>query len=370
VRGAATLLRREAHIVALWITAALFWVFGHGWIAQAQGAFAAVLFVWLFGVIMWGAFGVVRHAEEIAERLGEPLGTLVLTLAVTVIEVSFIVTAMLGGPAGSSLARDTVFAVVMITLNGVVGAALLAGALRHREQTHSLPGTQAFLAVLIPLATFALILPNFTTSSPGPVLTKLQSIVIGGLTLLLYGVFLSMQTVRHRGFFTDVDEAQHAHGPAAEGPGRGTIALHTAALLATLVPVVYLAEELSHIARYGITALGAPVPVAGVLIAILVLAPESMGALRAALDNRPQRAVNIALGSALATIGLTIPAVLAVGIATQRPVALGLAAEEMVLLAATFVVSMITFGGGRTNVLLGAVHAVMFLVFVLLLFDP
>jgi Ca2+:H+ antiporter len=362
-------LWREAHLLALWLTAALFWVFGHGWIAQAQGAFALVLFAWLFAVIMWGAFGVVRHAEEIAERLGEPLGTLVLTLAVTVIEVSFIVTAMIGGPAGSSLARDTVFAVVMITLNGVVGVALLAGALRHREQTHSLPGTQAFLAVLIPLASFALILPNFTTSSHGPTLSTLQAIVIGALTLLLYGVFLSMQTVRHRGFFTDVAEAPlQVHAPE-DHKGRA-IALHTAALLLTLVPVVFLAEELSHIARYGITALGAPAPVAGVLIAILVLAPESMGALRAALDNRPQRAVNIALGSALATIGLTIPAVLAVGIVTRTPVALGLAAEEMVLLAVTFVVSMITFGGGRTNVLLGAVHAVMFLVFVLLLFDP
>ncbi len=367
-------LWREFYMVVLWISAILFLIFGHGWVAQARGAFAFALFAWLFLLILWSAFGVVRHAEEIAERLGEPFGTLVLTLAVTAIEVAFIVTAMLNGPAGSTLARDAVFAVVMITLNGVAGFSLLAGALRHREQSISMAGIQAFLAVLIPLASFALILPNFTTSTPGPTLSSTQAIVIGALTLLLYGVFLSMQTVRHRGFFTEPGEETWNTSPddashARKGHGR-TMAFHAVALLLTLVPVVYLAEELSHIVRYGIAAIGAPRPVAGVLIAVLVLAPESMGAFRAALANRPQRAVNIALGSALATIGLTIPAVLAVRVATGIPVALGLEAEEMVLLVVTFVVSMITFAGGRTNVLLGAVHAVMFLVFVLLLFDP
>jgi Ca2+:H+ antiporter len=367
-------LWRELYMIVLWASAILFLIFGHGWTAQARGAFALALFAWLFLLILWSAFGVVRHAEEIAERLGEPFGTLVLTLSVTVIEVTFIVTAMTGGAGGSTLARDAVFAVVMITLNGVAGLSLLAGALRHREQSISLPGNQAFLAVLIPLASFALILPNFTTSTPGPTLSSTQATVIGALTLALYGIFLSMQTVRHRGFFAEPGEETRRtspHDEPHEDKGRGrAIAFHAAALLLTLVPVVYLAEELSQIARFGIEAIGAPRPVAGVLIAVLVLAPESMGAFRAALADRPQRAVNITLGSALATIGLTIPAVLAVSVATGTPVALGLAAEEMVLLAVTFAVSMITFAGERTNVLLGAVHAVMFLVFVLLLFDP
>jgi Ca2+:H+ antiporter len=358
-------------VVAIWLAVAGLAVLDHVGVEDENVALDVILFVLLFGLIMWGAFGVVHHAEELAVRLGEPYGTLVLTLAVTIIEVSFIVSAMLSAGASVTLARDAVFSVLMITLNGVVGACLLLGGLRHREQTYNLHGAQAFLSVVIPLASFALLLPNFTTSSRSGALSPLQSMVIGGLTLALYMVFLAIQTVRHAPDFRDpAEDLPHRAERSPAGAERIVLARETMLLLLTLVPVVLLAEELSDLARAGIAALQAPLPLAGLLVAILVLAPETVGALHAALRNRLQRAVNIILGSALATIGLTIPAVLVLSVLGGVPVTLGLAGEEMLLLLVTLVVSALTFSGGRTNILQGAVHLVMFLVFLLLIFDP
>jgi len=369
------LIRNEAQIGAVWLTAALFLIFGSGWFAAAAGStgLTLLLFAWLFAAILWGAFGVVRHAEHLAETLGEPYGTLILTMSVTIIEVAFIVTAIATSTGSSPVARDAVFAVVMIMLNGTIGLCLLLGGWRHREQTYNLPGARAFLSVVIPLAVFALILPNFTVAT-GPILSTPQAITIAVLTLALYGVFLMMQTVRHRSFFQDPIEADGSALPEAppEAPHAGAhpIAFHTVCLMLTLMPAVYLTEELGHIVDHAMKAMSAPVGLAGVIVAVLVLAPEAMGALQAALGNRLQRAVNIALGSVLATIGLTIPAVLVLGVLKGTPTILGLGQEQMVLLALTLVVSTLTFGGDRTNMLQGAVHIVMFLVFGLLLFQP
>lgn len=367
------LLRGEAQIPAVWLTGALFLAFGGGWLAAAAGSpdVALALFAWLFAAILWGAFGVVRHAEHLAETLGEPYGTLILTMSVTVIEVAFIVTAIATSSGSSPVARDAVFAVIMIMLNGTIGLCLLLGGLRHHEQTYNLPGARAFLSVVIPLAVFALILPNFTVAADGPILSTPQAISIAVLTLSLYGVFLAMQTVRHRSFFQDPIEADGSALPEAPPDahaGSHPIAFHTAALLLTLMPAVYLTEELGHIVEHAVNAMNAPAGVAGVIVAVLVLAPEAMGALQATLRNRLQRAVNIALGSVLATIGLTIPAVLILGVWKGIPTILGVDPEQMVLLAVTLVVSTLTFGGDRTNMLQGAVHLVMFLVFGLLLF--
>ncbi len=190
------LLRTEAQVPAVWLTAALFLLFGGGWFAAAAAStgLTLLLFAWLFAAILWGAFGVVRHAEHLAEKLGEPYGTLILTLSVTIIEVAFIVTAVATSTGSTPVARDAVFAVVMIMLNGTIGLCLLLGGLRHHEQSYNLPGARAFLSVVIPLAIFALILPNFTVVAPGPVLSTPQAITIAVLTLALYGVFLAMQT--------------------------------------------------------------------------------------------------------------------------------------------------------------------------------
>ena len=198
------LLRAEAQVPAVWLTAALFLLFGGGWLAAAANSTGLTLlvFAWLFGAIMWGAFGVVRHAEHLAEELGEPYGTLILTMSVTIIEVAFIITAVATSQGSTPVARDAVFAVVMIMLNGAVGLCLLLGGLRHHEQNYNLPGARAFLSVAIPLATFALVMPNFTATTPGPVLSNTrQAITIAVLTLALYGVFLAMQTRRHSSFF-------------------------------------------------------------------------------------------------------------------------------------------------------------------------
>jgi Ca2+:H+ antiporter len=370
------LIRHEAQIGAVWLTAALFLIFGSGWFAAAASntGLTLLLFAWLFAAILWGAFGVVRHAEHLAETLGEPYGTLILTMSVTIIEVAFIVTAIATSIGSSPVARDAVFAVVMIMLNGTIGLCLLLGGWRHREQTYNLPGARAFLSVVIPLAVFALILPNFTARTPGPILSTPQAVTIAVLTLALYIVFLTMQTARHRSFFQDPIEADGSAlpeaPPEAAHASAHPIAFHTVGLLLTLLPAVYLTEELGHIVDHAVKAMSAPAALAGVIVAVLVLAPEAMGALQAALRNRLQRAVNIALGSVLATIGLTIPAVLILGVLKSTPTILGLGQEQMVLLAVTLVVSTLTFGGDRTNMLQGAVHIVMFLVFGLLLFQP
>ena len=368
------LLRNEAQVVAVWLTAALFLAFGGGWFAAAANntGLTLVLFAWLFAAILWGAFGVVRHAEHLAESLGEPYGTLILTMSVTIIEVAFIVTAIATSAGSSPVARDAVFAVVMIMLNGTIGLCLLLGGLRHHEQTYNLPGARAFLSVAIPLAVFALILPNFTGVASVPTLSTPQAITIAVLTLALYAVFLTMQTVRHRSFFLDPVEADSSALPEAPPDTAHThpVTFHAVGLLLTLLPAVYLTEELGHIVESSVKALSAPPALAGIIVAVLVLAPEAMGAVQATLRNRLQRAVNIALGSVLATIGLTIPAVLILGVWKGIPTILGLGQEQVLLLTVTLVVSILTFGGDRTNMLQGAVHIVMFLVFGLLLFQP
>lgn len=374
-------LRRELQIPVGWAAVGLSLLMGDRILAAPGPVVELLLFVVLFAIILWGAFTVVRHAEEIAHRLGEPYGTLVLTMSVTVIEVSFIVVVMLDGPEDATLARDTVFAVLMITLNGVAGLCILLGGLRHSQQTYNLEGARAFLAVIMPVSIFALVLPNFTTSTPGPTLSFLQAGVLAVFVLLLYAVFLGIQTIRHAGFFRDpavaepgnagdqVDEPEFADHETGAAESRST-GYHTVLLLLAILPVIVLTEQLAHIVHDGIEAAGAPLALGGVVVAILVLSPESMGALKAAVANKLQRSVNIALGSALATIGLTVPAVLAVSVWFGTHVTLGLPAEEMLLLVLTLITCMLTFGGVRTNVLQGAVHLVLFAVYVLLLFDP
>lgn len=374
-------LRRELQIPVGWGAVGISLLMGERILAAPGAILEVVLFVVLFAIILWGAFTVVRHAEEIAHRLGEPYGTLVLTMSVTVIEVSFIVVVMLDGPEDATLARDTVFAVLMITLNGVAGLCILLGGLRHSQQTYNLEGARAFLAVIMPVSVFALVLPNFTTSTPGPTLSFLQAGVLAVLVLLLYAVFLGIQTIRHAGFFRDpavaepgnagdqVDEPEFADHETGAAEARST-GYHTLLLLLAILPVIVLTEQLAHIVHDGIEAAGAPLALGGVVVAILVLSPESMGALKAAVANKLQRSVNIALGSALATIGLTVPAVLAVSLFLGTHITLGLPAEEMLLLVLTLITCMLTFGGVRTNVLQGAVHLVLFAVYVLLLFDP
>ena len=324
--------------------------------------FAAVLLVILFGTV----FAAVHHAEVIAERIGEPFGTLLLTLAVTIIEVALIATLMLGEKEVPTLARDTVFAVVMIVCNGLVGACILAGGLRYREQEFQITGVNVYLCVLTVLATITLVMPNYTLATPGPVYSHLQLAFVSVATIMLYGVFLYTQTIRHRDYFIGAAQEENGHA-AASG---GMLAASMALLLVSLVAVVLLAKKFSLVVDAGAAAIGAPAAFAGVVVAMLVLLPESIAALSAARKNALQKSINLALGSSLATIGLTIPAVAAAAYLLDKTLVLGLASRDIALLAMTMLVSMMTFGTGRTNILFGLVHLVIFAIFLLLVFVP
>ena len=325
--------------------------------------FAAVLLVILFGTV----FAAVHHAEVIAERIGEPYGTLLLTLAVTVIEVALIATIMLGEKEVPTLARDTVFAVVMIVCNGLVGICILAGGLRYREQDFQVTGANVYLSVLIVFATITLILPDFTLTTPGPVYSEAQLGFVSVVTILLYAVFLYTQTIRHRDYF--IIESDGAGSDAAHTSNR-TLMLSMALLLVSLLAVVLLAKKFSLVVDAGAAAIGAPPAFAGILVALLILLPESVAAIAAARKNELQKSINLALGSSLATIGLTIPAVAVAAYALDKTLVLGLDQREVVLLVMTFFISMLTFGTGRTNILFGLVHLVVFAVFVFMVFVP
>jgi Ca2+:H+ antiporter len=306
-------------------------------------------------------FAAVYHAEVVAHRVGEPFGTLVLALAVTIIEVALVVSMMItGGPETVVLARDTVFAAVMIVCNGIVGICLFAGSIRHREQGFQFQGAQAALSVLIALTTLTLIFPNVTSTSAGPTFSSSQLVFAAVVSLILYGSFLFVQTVRHRDFFLPAAGGEETHAP----PPANMIALVSAGLLlVSLVAVVALAKALTPTMERGIAVVGAPRTVVGIAIAGLVLLPEGLASYRAATANRLQTSMNLALGSALATIGLTIPAVACVSMLLHRPLTLGLDAKEELLLAVTFIVSLLTVATGRTTVLQGVVHLVLFAVF-------
>lgn len=311
----------------------------------------------------------VHHAEIIALRVGEPFGTLILALAVTVIEVSLIVSLMLaGGTSASALARDTVFATVMIVCNGVVGLCLLMGAWRHRVLAFRVEGTNPALSVLATLTILTLVLPTFTSSTPGPTLSYPQLIFVGVVSLTLYGVFVFVQTVRHRGYFMPVGFESEDSAPARPS---GRMALRSLGLLfLCLIAVVGLAKLLAPVIETAVARLSAPPSVVGIAIALMVLLPETVAAVRAALRNRMQTSFNLALGSALATIGLTIPAVAITSIVLGLQLDLGLPAKEMILLVLTLMISSMTLAGGRSTVLQGAVHLVLFAVFLFLAIVP
>jgi Ca2+:H+ antiporter len=326
-------------------------------------AFAAALLVILFGTV----FAAVHHAEVIAERIGEPYGTLLLTLAVTVIEVALITTIMLGDKPAPTLARDTVFAVVMIVCNGLVGICILAGGLRYREQDVQVTGSSVYLSVLFVMATITLIMPNYTLTTPGPIYSAAQLGFVSVVTLILYSVFLYTQTVRHRDYFIrEVPGQTDSEAPTSNR----MLALSVVLLLVSLLAVVLLAKKFSLVIDFATERIGAPPVFAGVVLALLILLPESVAAVAAARKNDLQKSVNLALGSSVATIGLTIPAVATAAYALDKQLVLGVNHEETVLLGMTFVLSMLTFGTGRTNILFGLVHLVVFAVFIFLVFVP
>jgi Ca2+:H+ antiporter len=349
-------------------------------------ALAALLMTWgqtlgpianiAVGLVLIGAvLAAVHHAEVVALRVGEPFGSLILAVAVTVIEVGLILTLMLsGGPETASLARDTVFAAVMITCNGMVGLAVLLGAVRHGLPRFNSEGAGAALAVVATLATLTLVLPNFTTSRPGPEFSPSQLGFAAVASIALYAAFVLTQTVRHRSFFLPVTATNGAdpqededHGPV---PSNRTALLSFGLLAVALVAVVVLAKTISPAIETGVASAGIPHSFVGVVIALLVLLPEGLSSTRSALRNRMQTSFNLAYGSAMASIGLTVPAIAVASIWLSGPLVLGLGATQVVLLVLTMLVSVLTVIPGRVTRLQGTLHLILFAAFLFLAINP
>jgi Ca2+:H+ antiporter len=321
-------------------------------------------------VLFAAVIAAVHHAEVVAHRVGEPFGTLVLAMAITVIEVALILSLMLaGGAEKATLPRDTLYAAVMIISTGVVGLCVWVGGIRHSEQTFRVEGATSGLAALVALCGLVLVLPVFTTSSPQGTYTRAQLLFVALASLALWGVYVFIQTVRHRDYFLPLqhkdDESTHAAPPS-----NFQAWISFVFLLLSLVAVVGLAKALSPGIESLVVRLQVPKAVVGIVVAMLVLAPETWAAVRAARANRLQTSLNLAIGSALASIGLTVPVVVAAVVLLDLPLVLGLEAKDMVLLGVTFLVGAITLASGRTNVMQGAIHLVLFAAFLFLSVVP
>ena len=336
--------------------------FGEDFASTTSGLVITALMIPL---LIAAVFAAVYHAEDVAHITGEPAGTLVLTIAVTVIELALIVSLILTGKASDTLVRDTVFAVVMIITTGLVGLCLTTGGLRFREQAFDVTSAKIYLAMLIVLVTLTMILPNYTSSAPQQLYSPSQLLFVSVSTLALYFVFLYTQTVLHRDYFTGersaVDSADHS---------RSKLILAAALLCVALAAVVLLAKLFAVVINAGVEAAGAPAGVTGVIIALIVLTPEAIAAVNAAQRDNLQKSLNLALGSSLATIGLTIPAIAVANIFLQKPLLLGLEPRDVALVTMTLAASILTFGTGRTNVLFGFLHLVIFGTFLFLSFVP
>ncbi|MFZ6752449.1 calcium:proton antiporter [Undibacterium sp. Dicai25W] len=335
------------------------WIALGGALLHLGSLYAIVLTVALFG----GVLTAVYHAEVVAHKIGEPFGTLLLALAVTLIEVALIVSLMLsGGETTAGLARDTVFAAIMVILTGIIGLCLLFGGIRHGEQSFGLQGASTSLATLAALAVLTLVLPNFTDTVIGPYYSASQLAFIAVVSLVLYGTFVLVQTVRHRDYFLPEvaasDEEVHAPKPSNK------VAWSSAGLLIVcLVAVVLLAKALAPNLEFAVAAVGAPKALVGIIIAMIVLLPEGIAAVSAARANRLQTSINLALGSALASIGLTIPAVAVISLVTGWQLSLGIDAKSTVLLLLSLMITTISLGTGRTTIMQGTIHLVIFAVY-------
>ena len=364
-------LRREFALAIALGTAAIFFATGSRLVEiVAHPVTLIVVFVWLFVIILWSAICVVRHADCLAIKLGEPYGTLILTLSAISIEVVMISTAMLHGANNPTLGRDAIFSVIMIALNGLVGLCLLLGGLRYREQHYNLLGVNAYLNVIMSLAVLGLVLPSFTTSTSGPTFSFEQAIFLAVVSLLLYAIFLFIQTMRHRRYFVDSKDNASGTDSVHHSLQTRSTPFHATMLLLYLVAVILLSKKFAIPLDNSIERFGMPQEFGGAIIAALVLSPEGFSAIDASLRNQLQRAINILFGSVLATIGLTIPSVVTIGLLTKRSVVLGVQGGNLPLLLLTLAVCVVTFTSRKTNVLQGCVHLLLFAVFVLLIFAP
>ena len=367
--GLGSVIRSELSLIIGAVTATIFLWFGSRLLETVEHpGVTGVVFLWLFLAVLWLAISVVRHADRLAIKCGEPYGTLILTLSAITIEVMMISAAMLHGKNNPTLARDMMFAVIMIALNGLIGLSLLLGGLRHREQNYNLQGASAYLNTIMALSVLGLVLPNFTTSMSGPRFSTVQEIFLAVTSIGLYAIFLLIQTMRHSEYFMDTRGA--GHSSEHDAGAMHSISYHAVMLILYLLVVIVLAEKFAIPLDNSMERFGMPQAFGGAIVAGLVLAPEALSAINAARKNQLQRSVNILHGSVLASIGLTIPAVLTIGMISKRMVTLGIEGGNLPLLLLTLAASVVTFTSGKTSVLQGCIHLLLFAVFLLLIFSP
>ncbi|UYY87799.1 calcium:proton antiporter [Alcaligenes sp. SMD-FA] len=360
-------------LLGSWSMVVLFMIFGGQWLGDSlNGTTAAIVFLALFVTILAASFGVVREADHLAHQLGEPYGTLILTLSIVLIEVILIASVLLGPGDFPSIGRDSIYAVMMIILNLITGLCLIAGAARNGDQEFNRQGTHTYLSMIVLLTSVGLILPNYTRNA-GEFSTT-QAIGISVLTGLTYAIFLYLQMGSRRHDYVQPNQTVQSAKDKAPTPrdpqATRAMLIRSLVLIALILPIVLLAHDLAIVTDYGIAASGAPVAVGGVLIAIIVFTPESITAIKAAMNNEMQRAINLCLGAFVSTVGLTVPVVLMIGLITGKQVIMGISNTETVLFLITALLSILSFSGKRTSPIQGYLHLMVFVVFGLLLFYP
>jgi Ca2+:H+ antiporter len=375
-------IKQNAGLAFAWITVVLFFLLGHTWLAEPISSTAApVLFLWLFAAMVWAAFDSIKIADRLAELLGEPLGSLVLTLTIIGLEGVLIGIAILTSNAGATIGRDTLFSANMIMINFAGGLALFLGGLLHREQTHNFRGTSAFLAVVITLGALGFILPNHTEATPKGSVTNVQAAGIMVVMLGIYFIFLLIQIGRHRHFFIEAessdsmagkpsDNAGAGSGDPSPNPEKGEIGKLAVLLVANVVPILLLGKYLTALLDYASYKFGTPPALGGLILAFIVVSPKIISAIKAGIDNQPQRAVNLALGSCAPAMGIIFPIILGIGVVTGKTIIMGASPSDVVLLALTLVLSALTFSGRHTTLLEGAAHVTVFVVYIVLMFSP
>lgn len=384
-------------LVLIWLMVLLFSLFGEQWLAEPMGLLGGLtVFSVILFTIITAAFGVVQEADALSHKLGEPYGTLILTLSIVAIEVILISAVMLGPGDNPTIGKDSIFSVMMIIMNLVIGLCILLGGLKYGEQEYNAQGTMSYLGMIIMLGGIGLMLPNFVQGAGGGEFTATQSVVLSVLVVILYGMFLFFQmkryshlyvqppagsmeipfALRHNQVGLEVNEkaagaqATNLKGSTTQLSLKSESLIRAIILLATVLPIVLLSHHMAVVVDYGIRAAGLPIQLGGVLIAIIVFTPESLTAIKASLNNEFQRVVNLCHGAFVSTVGLSIPSVLIVGLITGKTVLFGLTTTEMILFMITLLLSVMSFLGKRTTPIVGIMHLVLFAVFMLLIFNP
>lgn len=377
--------KTRIRLLTVWLIVIGFMIFGHSFFNLSMSGFtASVAFFILLFTIVGAAFGVVKEADELAHQLGEPYGTLILTLSIVSIEVILISAVMLGPGENPTIGKDSIFSVMMIIMNLVIGLCILLGGLKYGEQEYNAQGTMSYLAMIVMLGGLGMLLPNFIEGAGAGIFSRLQAIVLSVLIIVLYGLFLALQMkgyrhlyVQPRVGFMEVpfserfsittaanDTADHREGSKKE------LWIRSIVLLLMILPIVLLSHYMAVVVDFGIKAANLPPLLGGVLIAIIVFTPESMTAVKAALNNEFQRAINLCQGAFVSTVGLTVPSILIIGLITGKTVLFGMSATETILFIITLLLSVMTFSGKRTTPIVGIMHLVLFAVFIMLIFNP